>query len=152
MELSHTSKRLPIATMTDPAILVPAFDGAFNKLDPRLMMRNPVMFAVEIVSALTTILFLRDLAVGAPHLFWAFQVNLWLWFTVLFANFAEAVAEGRGKAQAATLRRSKVETRAKLLIGQSREWREVDGTNLKPGDVGVVDGGGVIASDSDVTH
>ncbi len=91
--------------MTDPKILVPAIGDAFKKLDPRIMIRNPVMFMVEIVATLTTILFLRDLVTGAGHLGFAFQINLWLWFTVLFANFAEAVAEGRGKAQAASLRR-----------------------------------------------
>src|SRR5262245_3336623 len=130
----HLRKRTPVATLTDPAILVPAIGAAFRKLDPRHMVKNPVMFTVEIVSVLTTLLFLRDLATGAGNTGFSFQINLWLWFTVLFANFAEAVAEGRGKAQAATLRRSKVETRAKLLIGQSREWREVAATSLKPGD------------------
>ena len=74
------------------------------------MVRNPVMFVVEVVATLTTILFLRDLVTGAGGLGFSFQINLWLWFTVLFANFAEAVAEGRGKAQAATLRKAKTET------------------------------------------
>ena len=73
------------------------------------MIRNPVMFVVEVVATLTTILFFRDLATGGTHLGFAFQINLWLWFTVLFANFAEAVAEGRGKAQAASLRKTKTE-------------------------------------------
>ncbi len=104
MELTpHSRKRMPVATMTDPKILVPAIGQAFKKLDPRLMVKNPVMFVVEIVATLTTILFLRDIVTGAGGLGFAFQINLWLWFTVLFANFAEAVAEGRGKAQAATL-------------------------------------------------
>src|SRR5258707_13578697 len=101
--------------MTDPKILVPAIGDAFRKLNPRVMMRNPVMFVVEVVSALTTILFLRDLVTGAGNLGFAFQINLWLWFTVLFANFAEAVAEGRGKAQAASLRKTRTETLAKRL-------------------------------------
>src|SRR5262245_43501837 len=94
------------STMTDPKILLPALGDALRKLDPRTMMRNPVMFVVEIVASLTTILFLRDLAIGAANLGFSFQINLWLWFTVLFANFAEAVAEGRGKAQAASLKRT----------------------------------------------
>src|SRR5262249_14789333 len=115
MDLSKTRKRMPTATILDPAILGPAIGGAFKKLDPRVMVRNPVMFAVEIVALLTTILFVRDLSIGAEGLGFALQINLWLWFTVLFANFAEAVAEGRGKAQAATLRRAKTETIAKLL-------------------------------------
>jgi len=151
MELSHIRKRMPVATMTDPTILVPAIGGAFRKLDPRLMMRNPVMFAVEIVSALTTILFLRDLVIGAPGLFWAFQINLWLWFTVLFANFAEAVAEGRGKAQAATLRKSKTDTMAKRLDDASdKTWEIIPGTELKQGDIVLVAAGDFIPSDGDV--
>ena len=96
--------------------MVPAIGQSFRKLDPRLMVRNPVMFAVEVVATLTTLLFLRDLVTGAGDYGFSFQINLWLWFTVLFANFAEAVAEGRGKAQAATLRKSKTETMAKLLV------------------------------------
>ena len=76
------------------------------------MIRNPVMFVVEIVAALTTVIFVRDLLTGGEHLGLIFQIIVWLWFTVLFANFAEAVAEGRGKAQAATLRRTRTETMA----------------------------------------
>src|SRR6201991_1979476 len=94
-------------TMADPAILIPAIGGAFKKLNPRHMISNPVMFVVEVVATLTTILFIRDLFTGGTGLGFSFQINLWLWFTVLFANFAEAVAEGRGKAQAATLRKAK---------------------------------------------
>src|SRR5512135_1084637 len=104
--IEKVRKRMPVSTLTDPAILFPAIGGAFKKLNPRHMILNPVMFCVEIVAALTTILFLRDLVTGGGGLGFAFQINLWLWFTVLFANFAEAVAEGRGKAQAATLRKS----------------------------------------------
>ena len=100
-------KRMPVATMTDPAILVPAIGEAFRKLDPRLMVRNPVMFAVEVVARADDDPVpprSRDRRRQATG--FSFQINLWLWFTVLFANFAEAVAEGRGKAQAATLRKS----------------------------------------------
>ncbi|MGO9133669.1 MAG: potassium-transporting ATPase subunit KdpB [Methylovirgula sp.] len=157
MELSHMRKRMPVATMTDPKILMPAIGEAFKKLDPRLMIRNPVMFTVEMVATLTTILFLRDLVTGAGHYGFAFQINLWLWFTVLFANFAEAVAEGRGKAQAESLRRSKTETTAKLLSSggdgatvASLQWREVPATALKQGDVVLVEAGDIIPSDGDV--
>jgi len=150
MELSHTRKRVPVTTMTDPAIVFPAIGQAFRKLDPRLMVRNPVMFAVEAVATLTTLLFLRDLVTGAGNYGFAFQINLWLWFTVVFANFAEAVAEGRGKAQAATLRKSKTETMAKLLSGQDAQWREVAGTSLKQGDVVLVEAGDAIPSDGEV--
>jgi potassium-transporting ATPase ATP-binding subunit len=151
MELSKTRKRMPIATFTDPAILVPAIGASFKKLNPRLMVRNPVMFAVEIVAALTTILFIRDLVTGAGGYGFSLQINLWLWFTVLFANFAEAVAEGRGKAQAATLRRSKTETKAKLLADAgARTWKEVAATSLKQGDIVLVEAGDLIPSDGEI--
>ncbi len=100
MEVMKTQKRVPMSAMLDPKIVVPAIGSAFAKLDPRLMIKNPVMFVVEVVAALTTVIFLRDLVTGGANLGFTFQIILWLWFTVLFANFAEAVAEGRGKAQA----------------------------------------------------
>src|SRR6202035_5446859 len=90
------NKRMPVSAMLDPKIVIPAIAASFTKLDPRLMMKNPVMFVVEIVAALTTVIFLRDLATGGANLGFTFQIILWLWFTGLFANFAEAVAEGRG--------------------------------------------------------
>ena len=110
METSTLRKRMPVTALTDPKIIVPAIGAAFAKLDPRTLIKNPVMFVVEVVAALTTVLFLRDLMAGAENLGFAFQIILWLWFTILFANFAEAVAEGRGKAQAATLRQTREET------------------------------------------
>ena len=122
--VENVRKRMPVTTMTDPAILIPAIGGAIRKLHPRHMIANPVMFCVEIVAALTTILFVRDLVTGGTHLGFAFQINLWLWFTVVFANFAEAVAEGRGKAQAASLRRTKTEAMAKLLALRVRSGLE----------------------------
>jgi K+-transporting ATPase ATPase B chain len=146
----RTRNRMPVSTMTDPAILVPAIWGSIRKLNPRHMMGNPVMFCVEIVAALTTVLFLRDLATGGQHLAFAFQINLWLWFTVVFANFAEAVAEGRGKAQAASLRKSKTETNAKLLDHSGKNHRTVPATSLKQGDVVLVEPGDIIPSDGDV--
>ena len=121
MDISKTRNRSSIATVTDPKILIPAIGGAFRKLDPRVLIHNPVMFVVEIVATLTTILFLRDMATGVGHLGFAFQINLWLWFTVLFANFAEAIAEGRGKAQAASLRQTKTDAMAKLLTSGERQ-------------------------------
>ena len=98
-------KRMPVTALTDPKIVLPAIGSAFAKLDPRTLVKNPVMFVLEIVTALTTIILIRDLITGGEQLGFAFQIVFWLWFTVLFANFAEAVAEGRGKAQAETLRR-----------------------------------------------
>ncbi|MDQ7251240.1 potassium-transporting ATPase subunit KdpB [Dongia sedimenti] len=151
MESSKTRKRMAVATLTDPKILIPAIGASFRKLDPRVMMRNPVMFVVEVVAALTTVLFIRDLVTGAGNYGFSFQINLWLWFTVLFANFAEAVAEGRGKAQAATLRKTKTETSAKLLSnGANTNWKQVPATALKVGDVVLVEAGDLIPSDGEV--
>src|SRR3979490_1872603 len=106
MEVVKLNKRMPVSAMFDPKIVVPAIWSSFAKLDPRLMMKNPVMFVVEVVAALTTVIFLRDLVTGGASLGFTFQIILWLWFTVLFANFAEAVAEGRGNAPAERLKRS----------------------------------------------
>src|SRR5476651_410045 len=131
MGIEKLNKRTPSATMTDPKILIPAIWGSVLKLNPRHMIANPVMFVVEIVATLTTVLFLRDLFTGAPHLGFAFQINLWLWFTVIFANFAEAVAEGRGKAQAASLRKTKTDAAAKLYDKSGAKWSLVPATQLK---------------------
>jgi K+-transporting ATPase ATPase B chain len=145
----HHGRKRTSTTMTDPAILIPAIGGAFKKLHPRHMIANPVMFVVEVVATLTTILFIRDLLTGGPNLAFSFQINLWLWFTVVFANFAEAVAEGRGKAQAASLRKTKTETNAKLL-GKGSSWHEVPATALKVGDVVLVEAGDLVPSDGEV--
>jgi K+-transporting ATPase ATPase B chain len=124
--IEKVRKRMPAATMTDTSILFPAIADSFRKLNPRQMAKNPVMFVVEIVATLTTILFIRDLVTGTGNHLCSFQINLWLWFTVLFANFAEAVAEGRGKAQADSLRRTKTDLEAKLLASQATKiWRKV---------------------------
>ncbi len=144
-------RRAPSVSMLDPAILAPAIVQSFKKLDPRAMARNPVMFVVELVVVLTTVLVLRDLLSGRGHLGFSFQIVLWLWFTLLFANLAEAVAEGRGKAQAATLRRAKTETVAKLLASlHASSWQEVPASRLKVGDVVLVETGDLIPSDGEV--
>src|SRR5271165_4371009 len=148
--VQKVNKRMPVATMLDPKIVMPAIGAAFAKLDPRVMIKNPVMFVVEIVAALTTVIFLRDLATGGANLSFTFQIILWLWFTVVFANFAEAVAEGRGKAQAETLRKTRTETQAKLLNSPGRNYRLVPATGLKVGDVVLVEAGDTIPSDGDV--
>ena len=139
------------SSIFDPKLLVPAIGGAFRKLDPRALYTNPVMFVVEIVAALVTVLFVRDLVTGAPNLAFSGQVILWLWFTVLFANFAEAVAEGRGKAQADFLRKTRTETQAKLLKGDSKsDYELVPGNGLKVGDIVLVEAGDIIPSDGEV--
>ncbi|MDR3523656.1 MAG: potassium-transporting ATPase subunit KdpB [Acetobacteraceae bacterium] len=137
------------SSILDPAILKPAMLQSLVKLDPRIMWRNPVMFVVEIVSTLTTILLIRDLIVGAPHPGFAIQINLWLWFTVIFANFAEAVAEGRGKAQAATLRQTRTEAVARRYKADGT-LENVAATALQVGDVVLVEAGELIPSDGDV--
>lgn len=135
----------------DARILVPAIGEAFKKLDPRTMAKNPVMFVVAVVSLLTTILFVKDAMTGAAGLGFSFQIVLWLWFTVLFANFAEAVAEGRGKAQAESLRRTRSETQAKLLpSAESRDWKDIPGNSLKVNDIVLVEAGDIIPSDGEI--
>ncbi|RYE45307.1 MAG: K(+)-transporting ATPase subunit B [Hyphomicrobiales bacterium] len=143
--------QLKSASLFDTRILVPAIGGAFRKLNPKSLIKNPVMFVVAVVSAFTTVLFVKDLVTGSGNLGFSFQINLWLWFTVLFANFAEAVAEGRGKAQADSLRRARTETQAKLLPPEGRgSFRMVPGTSLKVGDTVLVEAGDIIPSDGEV--
>src|SRR4249919_2053707 len=148
------SRRRPPAArkLFDPAITTQAIKDSFVKLNPRTMVRNPVMFVVEVGSVLTTVLFVRDIGSStANENVFAGMVSLWLWFTVLFANFAEAMAEGRGKAQAATLRKTRAETMANV--------RQPDGslvekasTALQVGDLCVVVAGEVIPGDGDVVE
>ena len=151
MQATPLRKGSAVATLADPNILWPAIGSAFAKLDPRVMIRNPVMFVVEVVAALTTVLFIRDLVTGGANLGFTFQIILWLWITVLFANFSEAVAEGRGKAQADSLRRTRSETQAKLLKAEkSRDYDLVPGQTLRVGDVVLVEAGDIIPSDGEV--
>jgi len=132
-------------------ILLGAVGESFRKLNPRTLMRNPVMFVVEIVSALTTIIMIRDIAVGNGGVLFTAQLAFWLWFTVVFANFSEAVAEGRGKAQAENLRRTRTQTQAKRLArADSRDFQKVAALDLKAGDLVLVEAGDMIPSDGDV--
>jgi potassium-transporting ATPase ATP-binding subunit len=147
--VEKSRKRTASATLTDRKILVPAIGEAFLKLNPRHMILSPVMFVVEIVATLTTVLFIRDLVTGDGNLGFSFQINLWLWFTVVFANFSEAVAEGRGKAQAASLRKTRTEALAKRIEANGKT-RLVPATELKPGDVVIVGVGDLIPSDGEV--
>jgi potassium-transporting ATPase ATP-binding subunit len=152
MESSHLRKRMPVSALVDAKIVVPAIGSAFVKLNPRTLIKNPVMFVLEIVTALTTVILIRDLIGGGGRIGFEFQITLWLWFTVLFANFAEAVAEGRGKAQADTLRRQRTETQAKLLTGAAgqQNYRLVPSTGLNVNDVVLVEAGDMIPSDGEV--
>lgn len=140
----------PSSSLFSPTLVGPACLGALAKLDPRAMIRNPVMFVVEVVAVLTTILFVRDLISGGSSLFFSGQIILWLWFTLLFANFAEALAEGRGKAQADSLRRTRTEMTAKRLTGTGSSYETVPGTSLKVGDLVIVEAGDLIPSDGEV--
>ncbi|MEI7610413.1 MAG: HAD-IC family P-type ATPase, partial [Rhodospirillaceae bacterium] len=141
------------ASMFDPAILAPAIPAAFRKLDPRHLVRNPVMFAVAVVATLVTVLFIRDALNHAGNLLFTGQILAWLWITVLFATFAEAVAEGRGKAQAAFLRRSRTETTAKRLTDpKGRRFDEVNALELQVNDIVLVEAGDTIPGDGEVVE
>ena len=151
METSTLRKRMPVSALLDPKVVWPAIGSAFVKLDPRTLIKNPVIFVLEIVTVLTSVILLRDLVTGGGNIGFEFQIVLWLWFTVLFANFAEAVAEGRGKAQADALRRQRTETQAKLLVAaNSRDYKLVPSTGLKVGDMVLVEAGDFIPSDGEV--
>src|SRR5512143_3905195 len=135
----------------DARVLRAALVDSLRKLDPRLMARNPVMFVVEVGSVLTTLFWLRDLLVRTPEALptrFGGQVSLWLWFTVVFASFAEALAEGRGKAQAAALRGLRRETVARRLVDDREQ--SVPASTLRRGDVVVVDATEVIPGDGEV--
>ncbi len=140
----------------DPAIIKRAAVDAFRKLDPRHLARNPVIFVTEVVSLVVTILFLRDVVTRNGDAFFTGQIAAWLWFTVLFANFAEAVAEGRGKAQADALRKTRSDTRAKRLIdpegknGMRDVVEGVSALDLKMGDVVLVEPGDLVPGDGEV--
>ena len=144
--------RLKERSLFDPEIMRPAIWESFRKLAPRHVIKNPVMFVVEIGSVLTTLILIRDLfapTAGSQPLWFTFNVSFWLWFTVVFANFAEAVAEGRGKAQAATLRKMRQETIARRLrTGRGEEI--VPASALRKGDTVVVEAGEIIPGDGDV--
>jgi potassium-transporting ATPase ATP-binding subunit len=150
METALIRKRMPVSALFDTKILLPAIGSAVVKLDPRTLVKNPVMFVVEVVSALTTVILVRDLIVANGQVGFELQIVVWLWFTLLFANFSEAIAEGRGKAQADSLRKTRTETQAKLLAGPGQAYKIVPGTSLKVGDMVLVEAGDTIPSDGEV--
>ncbi len=136
-------------SLFDPEIVQRATRASFGKLNPAHLMRNPVMFVVEVGAALTTVFLIRDIFTGAAGNSFTLQITLWLWFTVLFANFAEAMAEARGKAQADSLRKTKTDVLAKRLTA-SGKIEEVSGTALRAGDVVVCETGNLIPGDGEV--
>ncbi|HEX2528503.1 MAG TPA: HAD-IC family P-type ATPase [Geminicoccus sp.] len=135
-------------SMFSAKLVVPAIGDAFRKLDPRQLVRNPVMFTTGVVASLLILLLL----VGDEPLSAKFQIQLivWLWLTVLFGTFAEALAEGRGRAQAASLRATKSELSAKRLIGSSETWEMVGAAQLVRGDLVLVEAGDLIPADGEV--
>ncbi|UFN51500.1 potassium-transporting ATPase subunit KdpB [Roseomonas sp. OT10] len=139
--------------MLDPALLPRAMGDAFRKLNPATLLRNPVIFVTEVVSILVTLLAARAAFLGEP---WAFQAGIavWLWFTVLFATFAEAVAEGRGRARAESLRQARTETQAKWLArpDDCAAWQPRSATELRIGDHVLVEPGDLIPSDGEVVQ
>src|ERR1700676_4637978 len=158
------TRRKGDVSIWDPKIIRRAIPDSFQKLDPRVQVKNPVMFVVEVGSVVTTIEFVR-LLFTAPsaalprtqltyEIIFVLAVAIWLWFTVVFANFAEAMAEGRGKAQADTLRRARTTTMAKRLASPNRfgKVEEVAAPELRKGDLVLVEAGEVITGDGDVTE
>lgn len=154
--MAEKSQKRPLF---DPPIVKRAIKDSFKKLDPRWVARNPVMFVVEIGSLLTTLLIVRDITTGqTENLLFTGQVAFWLWFTVIFANFAEAMAEGRGKAQADTLRKSKTETHGNRIVQdrgpgiQGLRTESVPAPMLRKGDLVLVKAGEFIPGDGEVVE
>jgi K+-transporting ATPase ATPase B chain len=147
--MASTTREL---SLFDPSIVRPAIWDSFRKLSPRQVIRNPVMFVVEVGAVLTTVELIHDLVTGqrSAPLWFTGLVSLWLWFTVVFANFAEAVAEGRGKAQAASLRRLRKDVEARRLVDGREE--SVPASSLRKGDMVVVEAGQYIPGDGEITE
>ena len=133
----------------DPEIVGRAVRASFAKLNPVSLLKNPVMFVVEVGAALTTVYLVRDIITGAAGIGFSVQISLWLWFTVLFANFAEAMAEARGKAQADTLRKTKTDAHAKRILPNGK-IDQVTSSALRSGDIVVCDAGDLIPGDGEV--
>jgi K+-transporting ATPase ATPase B chain len=155
----HGARKRPLF---DPAIVRRAISDAFVKLAPHHMIRNPVMFVVLLGSVLTTLVLIRDAMIGRGDIWFTLQLTLWLWFTVLFANFAEAMAEGRGKAQADALRKSRTQTQAKRLsdsetqlLGHSPDAMAVEligAEYLRRGNLVLCTPGDVIPGDGEIVY
>jgi K+-transporting ATPase ATPase B chain len=133
----------------DPEILSRAIKESFIKLDPRMVAKNPVMFVVEVGAALTTVFVIKDVVTGAGGVFFGVQIAFWLWFTVVFANFAEAMAEARGKAQADALRKTKTDTIARKLLPDDK-FEMVPASKLRAGDIVYCEAGYLIPGDGEV--
>src|SRR5256886_6376482 len=143
------SKGVRARPLFDPEIVKRATKDSLMKLNPRTVAKNPVMFVVEVGAALTTVYVIKDAVTSAGGLLFGVQIALWLWFTVLFANFAEAMAEARGKAQADNLRKTKTDTVAKKVL-QNGKFEMVPASQLRAGDVVFVEAGSLIPGDGEV--
>src|SRR5215813_3591593 len=143
------SKGVRARPLFDPEILRRAIRESFVKLNPRIVAKNPVMFVVEVGAALTTVFVIKDAVAGAGGALFGVQIALWLWFTVLFANFAEAMAEARGKAQADALRKTKTDTIARKLL-PNEKVEMVPASQLRAGDIVFVEAGYLIPGDGEV--
>jgi K+-transporting ATPase ATPase B chain len=137
-------------TIWRSGLMKPAITGSFRRLDPRLLWHNPVMFVVEIVSAVTTIIAAGNLVSGGPFLF-NMQVSIWLWFTVLFANFAEALAEGRGKAQAESLRKAQSKAYARRIKADG-QVEEVPALSIRKGDIVLIEDRDPVPGDGEIVE
>ena len=150
------SSRANSTPLFDAGIVQTAAIDAVRKLSPRKLVRNPVMFVTGVVAAVVTLVFVRDAASASPETLFTGQIAAWLWFTVLFANFAEAIAEGRGKAQADELRKTRSDTPAKVLLhpddANDDLWEKVSATDLRVGDVVLVEAGDFIPADGEVVE
>ena len=135
----------------DPEIVKRAITESFVKLNPLAVAKKPVMFVVEVGAAITTVFVVRDIVIGASGLGFSVQIALWLWFTVVFANFAEAMAEARGKAQADTLRKTKTDSMAKRIAGKDR-IESVQASRLRAGDMVMCEAGDIIPGDGEVVE
>ncbi|HKR27414.1 MAG TPA: potassium-transporting ATPase subunit KdpB, partial [Acidobacteriaceae bacterium] len=143
------SKGVRARPLFDPEILRRATKQSFLKLNPAHVAKNPVMFVVEVGAALTTAFVIRDALTRAPDVFFGIQIAMWLWFTVVFANFAEAMAEARGKAQADALRKSKIDAVARKILPNNR-FEKVPAASLRAGDVVYCEAGDTIPGDGEV--
>src|SRR5262245_61421963 len=138
-------------SLWEPTILRRAIADSLRKLDPRIQLRNPVMFIVELGSVVTTLIFLGELFGRYGNPLFSGQVAAWLWLTVVLANFTEAMAEGRGKAQAETLRKTKTETVAHRVVARDRT-EDVPAAGLRKGDEVIVKTGETIPPDGEIVE
>src|SRR6266516_1909322 len=148
-ETQLIAKAVRARPLFDPEILRRATKESFVKLNPRLVAKNPVMFVVEVGAAVTTVFVIKDMITGVGGLLFGVQIALWLWFTVLFANFAEAMAEARGKAQADNLRKTKTDTLAKKIVSGGKTDL-VPASKLRKGDIVYCEPGDLIPGDGEV--